>query len=81
MWPLTGNGPDDAIVIEALPFSTSGDSSLFTSTVTLGGGPDVFYVFTSETMVRWMGDARGTMGGMGGTVIELKDGVELWVVE
>ena len=44
---VAGDGPDTAIVIDALPFSTSGDSTGFTSTVSLGGGPDVFYTFTS----------------------------------
>ena len=48
----TGDGPATAIVIEELPFSTSGDSSGFLDTVPLGGGPDVFFSFTSETGVR-----------------------------
>ena len=51
---MTGDGPNTAFVIDALPFSTSGDSTGFTSTVSLGGGPDVFYTFTSaEVRVAW----------------------------
>ena len=49
---MAGNGPDDAFVIEELPFSTTGDSTGFTSTVSLGFGPDVFYTFTSATEVK-----------------------------
>lgn len=46
------DGPATAIVIEELPFVTSEDSTGFSNTVELGGGPDVFFAFTSTTEVR-----------------------------
>ena len=51
-WCLAGDGPEEAIVIEELPFFFSGNSAEYTSTVSLGGGPDVFFTFTSATEVR-----------------------------
>ena len=63
-----GNVPETAIVIEELPFETSGDSSLFTNTVPLGGGPDVLFTFTSATEVSrglFMFLARKRRGGGG----------------
>ena len=50
-WCLAGDGPEEAIVIEELPFFFSGNSAEYTSTVSLGGGPDVFFTFTSATEV------------------------------
>ena len=69
-----GNGPDDAIVIAELPFETSGDSTFFTSTVGLGGGPDVFFAFTSNMTVRGAGSARKCVkDGLG-----ITDGWSCW---
>ena len=60
------DGPNDAIAITLLPFSTTGDSTGFLSTVALGGGPDVFFVLPGVVEVRRIGG--------GGGVVCLKEG-------
>ena len=47
----TGSGPSNAIAIDGIPFSTSGDSTGFASKVSLGTGPDVFFKYMG-TQVR-----------------------------
>ena len=46
------DGPNDAIVIGSLPFSTTGDSTGFSNAVDLGAEPNAFFAFTGRTEVR-----------------------------
>ncbi len=50
-----GNTPLSPIPIKNLPFSFSGDSTGFSNTISLGGGPDVFFTFTTTPTVRRAG--------------------------
>ncbi len=49
-----GNTVSLAFLIEKLPFSTSGNSAGFTSTISLGSGPDVIFAYTSAEVRRIM---------------------------